>query len=326
MEFFSPEFILMVWERLVWPLIRLICYISLGLLVANFIEALNWTRWIAFLARPLTRLGHMSDVTGASFSMSIFSGVAANTLLAEAFDKQQISRRELVIANLFNSLPTYFTHLPTIFFITLPLIHGAAFIYVGITVGAAVLRTISIVGISRLALPAPTASAAPADVLQDECRSTDWRGAMNKSWKRFKRRIRKIIIFTIPIYIVIFIIYRVGYFRDLEEIASQYLTLIPWLPPQSLGIITLHMAAELTAGVAAAGALLQEGALSQREIILALLVGNVLSSPLRAVRHQFPYYAGIFKPALAARLIVYSQLFRIASLVVIGVVYYYVTL
>ena len=325
MDFLSPEFITMVWQRLVWPLIRLICYISLGLLVANFIEALNWTRWIAYLARPLTRLGHMSEVTGASFSMSIFSGVAANTLLAEAYDKQQLSRRELIIANLFNSLPTYFTHLPTIFFITLPLIHGAAFIYVGITVGAALLRTISIVGISRLCLPAPPLSATTAESAA-QSGPTDWHGALEKSWKRFKRRIRKILIFTIPIYVIIFIMHRVGYFRELEEIASHYLTFVSWLPPQSLGIITLHMAAELTAGVAAAGALLQEGTLSQREIILALLVGNVLSSPLRAVRHQFPYYAGIFKPALAVRLIVYSQLFRIVSLVLIGVVYYYVTL
>lgn len=93
-----------------------------------------------------------------------------------------------------------------------------------------------------------------------------------------------------------------------------------------MGIITLHLAAELTAGVAAAGALLQEGALSQREIILALLVGNVLSSPLRAVRHQFPYYAGIFKPAMAAQLIFYSQAFRVLSLIAVGVIYYYWTL
>lgn len=322
---FSPEFFLMLWERLVWPLIRLICFISIGLLVANFIEALNWTRWIALLARPLTRLGHMSDISGASFSMAIFSGVAANTILSEAFDTQKLSRKELIIANLFNSGPTYFIHLPTIFFITLPLIHAAAFIYVGITLGAAILRTISIVLISRFILPKPENSAMQTSVPKQND-AIDWRGALDKSWKRFKRRIRKIITFTVPIYIVIFLMHRVGYFRELEQFASGYLTLIPWLSPQSMGIITLHLAAELTAGVAAAGALLQEGAMSQREIILALLVGNVLSSPLRAVRHQFPYYAGIFKPAMAAQLIFFSQAFRIISLILIGVVYYYVTL
>jgi len=320
----SPDFLVMLWSQLCWPLIRLLIFISIGLIVANFIEALNWTRWIASLAKPLVKLGNMSDTAGASFSMAIFSGVAANTLLAEAYDKNQLSKRELILANLFNSLPTYFIHLPTIFFITVPLIHGAAFIYIGITLGAAFLRTGSIVVISRLVLPKPDLSGVSTEAM--EKKGIDWQAAWEKSWKRFKRRIRKIIKFTVPIYIIIFIMHRVGYFRELEEFAAGYLAWIPWLSPQAMGIITLHLAAELTAGLAAAGALLQEGALSQREIILALLVGNILSSPLRAFRHQFPYYAGIFKPRIAAQLIVCSQSFRVISLIVIGVVYYYLTL
>ncbi len=325
MDFLTPEFIMMLWERLIWPLIRLIIFISAGLLLANFIEALNWTRWIGLLARPLTKLGHMSDTSGASFSTAIFSGVAANTILAEAYDKQQLTKRELIIANLFNSLPTYFIHLPTMFFITVPLIHGAAFIYIGMTLAAAILRTTSIVIISRIIQPKPERATSTQDT-QPQKGAIDWQAAMTKSWKRFRRRIKKIITFTVPIYTIIFIMHRVGYFRELEIFASQYLTLIPWLSPQAMGIITLHLAAELTAGLAAAGALLQEGALPQREIILALLVGNVLSSPLRAIRHQFPYYAGIFKPAIAAQLIFYSQSFRILSLILVGVVYYHLTL
>lgn len=315
----------MLWERLIWPLIRLVTFISLGLLVANFIEALNWTRWIGLLARPLARLGHMSDTTSASFSLAIFSGLAANTLLAEAYDKQQMSRRELIIANLFNSLPTYFTHLPTIFFITVPLIHAAAFFYLGLTVGAAVLRTLLIVAISRIILPKSEQTLTASSQADQAQKKPTWHDALQKSLRRFKRRINKVLVFTVPIYIVIFIMHRIGFFRELEAVAAQYLAMIPWLSPQAMGIITLHLAAELTAGVAAAGALLQEGTMSQREIILALLVGNILSSPLRAVRHQFPYYAGIFKPAMAAQLIFYSQAFRVMSLVVVGVFYYYWT-
>ncbi len=319
----SADTIIMLWERLFWPLIRLICALSLGLLIANFIEALNWTRKIALLARPLVRLGNMSDVTGASFSMAVFSSVSANTLLAEAYDQQKIGRKELVLANLFNSLPTNFVHLPTVFFITFPLIKGAAIIYVGLTLSAALLRTFTIVLISRLLLPRPERIAGfSADVGGT---GIDWRVAFEKSWTRFKKRIRKIVLITVPIYIVIFIMNRIGYFKELEQAVAAYLTFIPWLSPQSMGIITLQMATELTAGVAAAGALLQEGVMTHREVILALLVGNVLASPLRAVRHQFPYYAGIFKPAVALELIVCSQVFRIISLICVGIVYFFLS-
>lgn len=319
----SADTLIMLWERLVWPLLRLTCYISLGLLLANFIEALNWTKKIALLARPLIRIGNMSDITGASFSMAVFSGVSANTLLAEAYDQQKISKRELVLANLFNSLPTYFVHLPTMFFITFPLIKGAAIIYVGLTLLAALCRTVSIVVCSRFLLPPPDQSSPPSP---EKGTAISWRGALDKSWQRFKKRIRKILIFTVPIYIVIFIMHRIGYFRELEEMVAAHLTFIPWLTPQAMGIIALQMATELTGGVAAAGALLQEGVMTHREVILALLVGNILSSPLRAVRHQFPYYAGIFRPRIAMELIVCSQVFRVISLICIGTLYFYLSI
>lgn len=316
-----------LWPSLIWPLIRLICFISIGLLVANFIESLNWTSKIATLARPLIRLGNLSETAGASFSMALFSGVSANTMLSEAYEKKIILKKELILSNLFNSLPTYFLHLPTVFFLTAPLIKGAAIIYVGLTFGAAIFRTVSIVILSRFLLPAVDRKN-PAIPDKDEANTNkiDWRGALQKSWKRFKKRIRKIIRFTVPIYILIFLMHRVGIFDVLEKGMADYLSFLPWLTPQSMGIITLHIAAEFTAGLAVAGALLQEGSMNYREVVLALLVGNVLSSPVRAIRHQFPYYAGIFQPKMAAELIVYNQIFRIGSLILMGCIYFVVTL
>jgi hypothetical protein len=77
--------------------------------------------------------------------------------------------------------------------------------------------------------------------------------------------------------------------------------------------------------MAAAGALLDNGSLGARQVVLALLAGNVLSSPMRAVRHQFPFYAGIFTPGLAAKLITYNQVFRTGSIILVGLFYYFLT-
>jgi hypothetical protein len=81
--------------------------------------------------------------------------------------------------------------------------------------------------------------------------------------------------------------------------------------------MVLHVAAEFTAGLATAGALLDAGKLAVSDLILALLIGNILSSPMRAFRHQFPYYAGIFKPRLALLLMAYNQSLRVASMVLV---------
>lgn len=315
----SPESFLYLWQKLIWPLSRLLMFISIGLIAANFLEALNWTKRVAGLARPLVRFGHLSDQAGAAFSMAIVSGVAANTMLSEAYEKKQITKKELILANLFNALPTYFLHLPTVIVITAPLLKSAAFIYVGITFSAALLRTLFIVLVSRVILPKPEK---PVIIAEPDSAGRDWPAILRKTWKRFKRRMRKIMIFTVPIYIIIFIMNRLAFFSWLESVLADHLDFIPWLSPQAMGIIALHVAAELTAGLAAAGALLQDGVLGNNEVVIALLIGNVLSSPLRALRHQLPYYAGIFKPKLALELIVYNQSFRILSLILAALTYF----
>lgn len=320
----QPFTIFSLWHGLGWPLIRLIASVSAGLLFANFIEALNWTRGLALLAKPLIRIGNLSETAGASFSMAFFSGVGSNTLLAEAFDQGRMSKQELILANLFNSLPNYFIHLPTVFFLTAPLIKMAAFLYVGLTLLAALLRTALVLAAGRLLL-APR-KGGDVDAVLAAHRPLTMRQAMEKAWQRFRRRIRKIILFTTPIYALIFFLQRLGFFHWLEHVLTDHLSLLSWLDPRAFGIVIAHVAAEFAAGLAAAGALLEAGTLDARQVVLALLVGNVLASPVRTFRHQYPYYAGIFSPRLASELVFCSQAFRIGSIVAVGIGYYWATL
>lgn len=314
----------LLWHGLGWPLIRLIFYISLGLFFANFIESLNWTHKVAKLSRPLIRIGHLPEAVGVSFSMAFFSGIAANTMLSESFANGKINKKELILANLFNSLPSYFLHLPTVFFITAPLIKGAAFTYVGLTFLASIIRTVLILFVGRLILTKRQGGPSePGTVHESERRTVQQ--AMQISWKRFKKRIKRIVKFTVPIYTIIFFMNQAGIFDLMEVFLAEHLGILSWLNPQTISIIVLHVAAEFMAGLAVAGALIDAGHLAYRDIILALLVGNVLSSPMRAVRHQFPYYAGIFSPTLALELIIYSQAFRVGSIILVGVGYYLVT-
>ncbi|MCI5146960.1 MAG: hypothetical protein D3923_15920, partial [Candidatus Electrothrix sp. AR3] len=151
------------------------------------------------------------------------------------------------------------------------------------------------------------------------------RAAWQRTLQNFWKRIHKIIRFTVPAYVLFFLFAEVGMFQMLEEFMAARLSFLSWLSPKAVSIIALQVAAEFTAGLAAAGALLEDGSMTYQQIILALLVGNVFSSPLRAIRHQFPYYAGIFKPRIAVQLIVFSQTFRAVSIVLVAVGYFFVT-
>lgn len=303
---------------------RIIILVAAGLVVANIIESLNWSQHLAVISRPLIRLGRLSEITGASFSMAFFSGVSANTMLAEAYDQEQLSKPELVLANLFNSLPRFFLHLPTVFFLTAPLIKGAAFIYVGLTFTAALLQTFFIVAMSRMLLPSSNVS--EPGLLPAKKKKIRWRDIANKCVRRLKKRMPKLLKITIPLYTIFFLLSQNGFFGRIELYLAENAWFLAWLQPKSLAIVILHVTAEFSAGLAAAGALLADNSLSYREVVLALLVGNVLAAPMRAIRHQFPYYVGIFTPRIALELVGLSQLCRLASLALVGCCYYVWTL
>ncbi len=311
--------LLLLWHKLGWPLCKLLVTISVSLLLACFIESMNWTRRLASLAAPIVRFARLSETSGAAFSLAFFSGIAANTMLAEAYEKQTISRKELLLTNIFNSLPTYFLHLPTTFFLAFPLIKGAAFIYISLTAGAAFLRTAGVSILSHFVLAGHQTETTGAT----QSESTGWRAAWQRAVQRFRKRIRKIILFTAPIYVLFYALTEVGFFRLLERFMATHLAFLSWLSPKAVSIIALQIMAEFTAGLGAAGALLQDGSMDARQVILALLIGNILSSPVRAVRHQFPYYVGIFKPQAAFLMISCSQGFRAFSLVLTALLYWF---
>jgi hypothetical protein len=318
----EQSFISQIWPQLVWPLIRITFFISIGLIIANCIESLNWTNRLAVLARPLIKMGRLSPITGASFSVAFFSGVSANSMLAEAYDAEKITQSELILANLFNSLPRFFLHLPTVFFLTVPLIKGAAVIYVGLTFAAALIQTFFVVLSGRLILPISTEL---ISIKTRDKRKPSFKEVTAKSLKRLKKRLLKLLKLMIPVYVLFFLLNWYGLFAKLEELIAAKVWFLNWLSPQSLGIVILHVTTEFSAGLAAASVLLAENSLSVREVVLALLVGNILAAPIRALRHQLPYYTGIYNPGLALQLVTISQFTRGLCVIVVAICYYFFT-
>jgi len=337
-----------LWDGLFWPLLRLTFFISVALMVGILIESLRWTRYAAKLADPLARRARLKDISAASFTMAFFSGITANTMLADAHEKGELSDRELILSNLFNSLPTYFLHLPTIFFIASPFIGSAAYTYVGLTALASVLRTMGIVFAGKFLLPPLPEGCLPCRLAEIEGETKPkvkitWQRlkrrpgpvvlivrrrlasnlgrALGVAWKRFIKRLPKILYVTCPIYTLFFVLKQLGMFAWIQSAMAGGVPLFTFLPPEALSIVAFHMAAEFTAGLAVASALIADTSLTQVQVILALMLGNVLSSPVRAFRHQFPYYAGIFRPRMAFKLILYNQLSRSLTIALVGTTY-----
>lgn len=322
---FDSNIINILWFDLCWPIIRITGSVIAGLLVANLIESLSWSKKISQISRPMTTLAHLSPTATTGFALAFVSGIAANSLLADAFSTKKISKTELMLANLFNSLPRFFLHLPTVFFLTLPFIKGAAFMYVGLTLLAALLQTAIVIVLGRLFLTKPERQDIEYSQPVTEKKDTaDWIQITQKFAVRLKKRVSRLLLFMVPIYIVFFLLGKYGVFTHLEKLIVEKAWFLSWLQPQSLSIILLHVTAEFSAGLAAASVMIADSSLSTQQVVLALMIGNLLSTPIRAIRHQFPYYSGIYPFRTAVELIVASQCLRAACIVVVTIGFYIV--
>jgi len=310
-----------VFAGLIEPLGQLMLTIAAGLLIGQVMEAAGWTRTFAVLARPLFRFGRLGDRCGAAFTTAFVSGVAANVILQDFYKEKKISRKQLYLTNFINQLPAFFLHLPTTFFTVISMTGAAGALYFALTFLAVVMRTAVFIGYGWLRLPLdqePTGESAALDAAPPASRPKQvWATVREK----LPERLLRIGILVVPIYTAVFVLNRLGLFSTARDwLADAVVT--SFVPMESLSIVVLSFVAEFTSGFATAGALMDAGMLTTQQTVLALLTGNVLAFPIRALRHQLPHYMGIYSPRMGAELLVLGQLFRVVSIIGVGVLYY----
>ncbi len=309
-------------DRLLWPLTRLMLFITVGLAVGQIVEAAGWTRALSVVARPLFRFGNLGNRCSAAFTTAFFSGVAANAMLLEFYQEGKISRAQLFLTNFVNQLPAYFLHLPTTFFIVIPLTGWAGALYFLLTFLATVIRTAGFLLFGHLR---------PDLALKDDGEAVSGRTGRKKPDESIRAGVRRklpgrvmnIAVYVVPIYIFVFLINAAGFFKAAQTLLSDWVV-TAFMPVEALSMVILSFAAEFTSGFAAAGALMDAGVLTTKQTVLALLIGNVVAFPIRAIRHQLPRYMGIFSPKMGAQILLMGQGFRVASIIAVGVGFYLV--
>ena len=305
-----------LWASLGRPILRTLVFISIGLLVGQLIEGSGWTSRVGLLARPIVRWSRLPDAAGLAFTMAFVSGVTANTMLYNSFQEGRLNRRGLVLANLLNaSLPAYLLHMPTTLFIILPLTRTAGLYYVGLTLTAALLRFIGAAAVSRVIMPC--CDWAPALEKGDQ---KSWSQVWSETWPKFITRLKRIMLIVVPVYAAVFAAAQAGFFSWLQRSLAGLVSGAV-LPIEAMSVIVFSVAAEFTSGFAAAGALLESGSLSLEAVVLALLIGNVVATPVRALRHQLPHYMGIYSPRFGSALLIIGQTVRVASVLIVTVIF-----
>jgi hypothetical protein len=310
-----------VFSKLVWPLVRLILAIGAGLVAGEIIEAAGWTRKLAVITGPLFRFGRLGHHCSVAFTTAFVSGVASNAMLQDFYKDRKISKTQLYLTNLANQLPAFFVHLPTTFFMVVPITRWAGILYFLLNFIAAILRMVIVLIYGHVRLPQEPIAQEDAVSSASVQASKDFKTILQKLRQKFPGRLTRMVVYVIPIYVIVFILNSMNVFDMTRDWLARFIT-TSFIPMESLSLVVLSFTAEFASGFAAAGALMDAGVITTQQTVLALLIGNVIAAPIRTLRHQVPWYVGVFSPRMGLELLLMGQGFRIVSVIIVGFLYY----
>lgn len=307
--------------RLLLPLSRMLAFVCIGLVVAQAIDHTGWTRKLGALAAPVFRFANLGHRCSAAFTAAFFSGVSANAMLLDFYKEKQITRRQLFLTNFINQFPAFFLHLPMTFFIVVPLTRTAGLLYFLLTFLATCVRTFLFILFGRFFVKAQNIGPVVGDDLQGVSKKK--KPLMQSLKEKFPPRFSRVMAFVVPVYTVVYVLTAAGAFDAVETFMTRF-AVQKFVPAQSLSVVVLSFASEFTAGFAAAGALMDAGTITVKQTVIALLLGNIIAFPIRAIRHQLPRYMGIFSPGMGLAMLLMGQGFRMASIIFVGLIYWFV--
>ena len=304
------------------PLARLMFIMALSLGLSALIEGMGWSEAMAKVTRPLMKFAGFGRWTATAFVTAFVSGVAANTMIWNAYKEGKMGSEEMVMAVFLNiGLPSYVLHLPTTMAIIIPLVGTAGAIYISITFMAALIRTLLVVLAARTILRKRQASQEESQAWEKRAKDGRWRRVKQLYKKYLTKRLFRIAAYTIPIYIGVMLLQHYHFFQWLQ---TESLRIFPTssMPVEGMSVVIFSIVAEFTAGAAAAGAMLGSGMLTVDQTVLALVLGNVIATPFRAIRHQLPRYLGIFQMKTGLLLLLGGQILRVGSVAAAAWLYF----
>ncbi|ACL02154.1 nucleoside recognition domain protein [Desulfatibacillum aliphaticivorans] len=311
-------------SKLLLPLARLLLFVSIGLVAAQAIDSTNWTEKLGFLAAPMFRFANLGAHCSAAFTAAFFSGVSANAMLLDFYKEERITKRQLFLTNFINQFPAYFLHLPVTFFIVVPLTKTAGLLYFLLTFLATCLRTALFASYGHIFMKPKNSG---EQNFEGQAKKPASRKKKKPFWEGLKAKVPsrfvRVVAFVVPTYTVVYVLTAAGAFDALETFMTRF-AVQAFIPVESLSVVVLSFASEFTAGFAAAGALMDAGSITVKQTVIALLLGNIIAFPIRAIRHQLPRYMGIFSPGMGLQMLLMGQGFRVASIILAGAVYWFV--
>ena len=293
---------------------KIVPIIAIGILATSFAVNLGLMKKLDRFVEPFSKRVKINILSALSVVTCTFSTTAGYAILVEGLNRKIISEREVIVTTLISSFPSVLSHLFTFFIpVVIPILGlFTGTIYVCLIGLAALLK--SCIGIllamcwlkngkkQRALMPL-------SDI--NNIKAVSKRKALNMSVKstyKLLKRIALIMFVTLFFVSLIFKLNMFDYFSAVLEPITNVLGL-----ESEVVLICATKIVNSYAGIVLAGSLLNNGLISTKGVLIALLLGNVVSFSARFFRHSLPLHISMFGPRLGSKTVLVNA---VATLVI----------
>ncbi|MCD4846511.1 MAG: hypothetical protein K8R25_18725 [Methanosarcinales archaeon] len=256
-----------------------------------------------WLIYPISSTANISTISALSVVTCTFSTTAGYSMLADGLNKKTISQQEVIVTTIISSFPSILSHLFTFFFpVVIPILGlTTGSLYVCIVGLVSIIKSCTGIILAKLWLPKKyqdqnTQLHAPD---QADNKAKNNKSALTKSTKSTYRMVKKIVITMFIMLFLVSVAFEMNFFDYFSAVLDPITS--------SLGLeseVALISATEIVnsyAGIILAGNLQSEGLVSTKGVLIALLLGTVISLSARSVKHSLPLHISLFGPKLGSK-------------------------
>ena len=293
-----------LWQRGLPRLFKMFLLVGIASFIGAIIEYRAWTRFIAFIALPIIKFGRLPSISAVSFITALFSQNAANTLISNSCQEGNMSHRQMFISALCNSFPAMVSHSLRILFPLLSLIGMAGVWYYSFTFGVGAAMTALFLLISRVLTSREekhNKQPEPENEIEDSTAAStidkriadrySWNEVVKKSFKRTYRTLLRLLYITVPIYLLVIYMAKNHMFDFWNKIIPDSMQQI--LTPEIMTVFSARIGGLLNAA-GIASEFLHQNKIETWQIVVAFMIGNIITNPIRTVRRNLPMTMGIF--------------------------------
>ncbi|MHC1635113.1 MAG: nucleoside recognition domain-containing protein [Candidatus Methanospirareceae archaeon] len=286
-------------------MVKIVPIIAIGIFITSLAVNLGLMEKFKVLIEPLSDKANLSALSALSVITCTFNTTAGYSILVEGLEEKMISEREVIVATLVSSFPSILSHLFTFFIpVVIPILGPAVgTIYICLRGLAALLKTCFGILLARVWLRGVKVisyekKASYAEMIYPSAENNK-RYALNKSVRGTYRMLKRIIPTMFVTLFMISIAMELDLFKSFSAILEPLV--------EALGLeseVILISATDIVnayAGLILAGSFLEEGLISAKGVLIALLLGNIISFSTRFMKHSLPLHVSLFGPRLGGK-------------------------